>query len=341
MTDEEVADMLLRHFNGDQDAKAKKKNKLLEPYVHKSNVDFDEEGFPNVDALRQAISKLPRQILGNNSKMEHTGGGKAIAANVGIPALHGLVVDKDTGQFAHVNTCPGAGQCKLFCYAMKGSYIQFKGVSMAQTQKLNLLLNDPVSFKRILSAEISVRKHQAAFKDASFIVRWHDSGDFFSEEYARLGFEIANEHPDVLFTAYTKMASVNNSKAPKNFVFTFSADSAHPSQVAQVDVRNAKVSVVVPRELFTDLTNQPKGELIEYNSPEALQTLKDRLYRRYGQEYDIIKDRISTYDDMMSYPQGVNFPEGKKYAVIVIPGNGDDAANYNRDDVKVIFLLIH
>ena len=59
-------------------------------------------------------------LLKQNEKMQHSDGTTSIFYNVGIPALTGLGYDEEKQEFAIVNTCPGAGECKTFCYALKG-----------------------------------------------------------------------------------------------------------------------------------------------------------------------------------------------------------------------------
>ena len=126
------------------------------PYIHGNNIEVKNESGENydLDALKKAITRRPTSLLKQNEKMKHSDGTADQYYNVGLPALKGLAVNEETGDFVVVDTCPGAGACKTFCYAKKGSYIMFKAVSMKQTQTLNFLLNDPEGFASELSREI-------------------------------------------------------------------------------------------------------------------------------------------------------------------------------------------
>jgi hypothetical protein len=88
----------------------------------------------------------PAKILKQNEKMQHSDGTSSIFYNIGLPALKGLAVDEDTGEFVVIDTYPGAGVCKTYCYAMKGGYVQWKATSMSQSRMLNFLYNDPEGY---------------------------------------------------------------------------------------------------------------------------------------------------------------------------------------------------
>jgi hypothetical protein len=169
------------------------------------------------------------------------------------------------------------------------------------------------------------------------VVRWHDAGDFFSPEYLDLAYRIARDFPQVDFYAYTKIASVASSDKPANFKINFSS-GAQPSQEKLVDFARTKHSRVVPKELFFDLIAR-KGTTIlkdargrmQFRGPHELEEFKQRLSHKYA----IPLSSIITYDEMMAMPAG---PVPKWY-VIVMPGDGDNAAN--RHDVIGSYLLFH
>ena len=70
--------------------------------------------------------------------------------------------------------------------------------------------------------------------DTKLVIRWHDAGDFFSDDYLDLAYSVAKDFPDVDFYAYTKMASVSKGSKPSNFKMNFSA-GADPSQEKQIN----------------------------------------------------------------------------------------------------------
>jgi hypothetical protein len=323
-----------------------KSDKFKMPYVHGSNIKVkDEKGAAyDLDELKSRIKTRPSTILKQNEKMKHSDGTGVQYFNVGLPALKGLVVDETSDEFKVISTCPGAGMCQTICYAMKGSYVMFKDVSMKQSQTLNFLVNDPEGFKSEIIREINAAKKKFenkkfdGFTSVKVVIRWHDSGDFFSPEYAKLAFEVAEIFPDNLFYAYTKMADVaNNPDKPKNFRFNFSAGGLS-AQSKLVDIKNVKHSHIVPRELFMDLIKREGRNIIkdsqgrtQFKTPEDLDTFKDRMVDKYGIE----KESILTYDEMMDIEEG----DEQIYNVIVTPGTGDVSAS--RADVLGTYLLEH
>lgn len=317
-----------------------KQDKYQRPYIHGGNIPIaNEEGKKyDLDKLRSAVTERPKAILKQNEKMQHSDGTSSIFYNVGLPALKGLAVDEDTGEFIIIDTCPGAGACKTYCYAMKGGYVQWKASSLSQTKMLNFLYNDPEGFMSQLSSEIDAIEKKYSKKGTKAIIRWHDAGDFFSPQYLEMAYDVARKHPNVDFYAYTKMADVAQSEKPKNFTINFSM-GAQSREEKKIDFVKTKHSKVVPKELFGDLVAKEDGKLVkdakgrmQFASKQDLDAFKQRLAAKYS----LKPETILTYDEMMDTPksdkQGV-------YNVIVMPGDGDDSAN--RPDVLGTYLLIH
>lgn len=316
-----------------------KRDKFDYPYVHGSNIEVKNEQGKTYDteALKQAIMQRPKSILGQNAKMQHSETGDEAIFDIGLPALKGLAVNEKTGEFVIVDTCPGAGACQTYCYAMKGSYVMFKAVSMGLARMLNFLLNDPEGFASQLNREIAAAKAKLAKKNAKMTVRWHDAGDFFSPEYLAMAYSVAEANPDIGFYAYTKMGDVANAARPKNFNMNFS-QGAKRGQEKKVDIVRTKHSKVVPKDMFFDLIARKGNELIkdakgrmQFASPENLEQFKTTL----AQKYAIDRNSILTYDQMMKTPVG----DAPKWNVIVMPGDGDNSAN--RNDVVGSYLLFH
>ena len=207
-------------------------DKYKMPYVHTDNIEIKDENDRTYDLekLKLSIKVRPTTLLKQNEKITHSGGDATVYFNLGLPALKGLAVNEKNNEFVIVDTCPGAGACKVYCYAKKGGYVQWKASSMSQTRVLNFLLNDPEGFKSKLSSEIksaqmNFNKKQTKLSSnknkTKLVIRWHDAGDFFSPEYLNLAYSIASNFPDVDFYAYTKMASVAVGTKPANFTTNF------------------------------------------------------------------------------------------------------------------------
>lgn len=336
LTPDEMQDYLGKTAAG----KKTKMDKYTMPYVHRGNIEIKDEQDRkfDLDKLKLAIMTRPTKLLKQNEKITHSGGETAQYYNIGLPALKGLAVNEKTGDFVVVDTCPGAGACKVYCYAKKGGYVQWKASSMSQTKVLNFLLNDPQGFKAKLEAEIQTEVDKFAKKGAKVVIRWHDAGDFFSPDYVDLAYSVARKFPQVDFYAYTKMANVATGNKPDNFKMNFSM-GATPSQEKQIQPKTTKHSTVVPKPMFTDLIlKDDKGKLIkdkdgkiQFKDAASIDILKDKLAAKYG----VPKDSIITYDEMKVIPVG----KEPKWNVIVKPGDGDESAN--RADVVGTWLLIH
>ena len=283
--------------------------------------------------------------------MQHSDGTTSIFYNIGLPALTGLGYDEEKKEFVIINTCPGAGECKTFCYALKGGYVQWAPVSLSQTRILNYLYNDPSGFFDQLNAEIDEQKRKGDAKQEKHkvTVRWHDAGDFFSDEYLDLAYKLAATHPTVDFYAYTKRADVSGAtqNRPPNFMINFSMGARRAEQ-KRFDFGTQKHSIVVPRELFTDLIQKDGNKLIkdengkiQWNNEQDWETFKQRLAAKYS----IKPDSIISYEEMMEKPLGGAHADGDRnfkrdlWNVVVAPGDGDDSAN--RADVLGTYLLMH
>lgn len=316
-----------------------KMDKYTMPYVHRGNVEIKDENDRtfDLDKLRAAITARPEKILKQNEKITHSGGGSTVYYNIGLPALKGLAVNEATGEFVVVDTCPGAGACKVYCYAKKGGYVQWKASSMSQTRQLNFLLNDPQGYKNKLENELRSAEAKFGKKGTKVVVRWHDAGDFFSPEYLDLAYSVAKDFPNIDFYAYTKMAGVATGNKPSNFKMNFSM-GATPEQEKQIDFQRTKHSTVVPKQMFDDLISRDDDGKVVRNDKGQIQFSDDNLKllkKKLASKYNMPEDSVITYDEMMALPVA-NEP---KYNVIVKPGDGDDSAN--RSDVIGTWLLIH
>ena len=321
-----------------------KTDKYKLPYVHRSSAVeyYDEKGKQfKEDAVINALQQRPKALLKQNEKMKHSNGDLEQFFNVGFAALTGIAVDESTGKLIVVNTCPGAGSCKVDCFAMKGGKIQFKAAWLSDGRILTYLLNDPSGFFSQLSGEIA--KEEAAGKKGGYAVtiRWHDAGDFFSPEYLDLALKMAAKHPDVKFYAYTKMAGAALAQKPANFIINWSegANTGQEKQIKAADPTLAKTknSRIVPEKLFWDLlAKDEKGNLKKTADgawqpagPDELAELKQRLAKAYG----LSPNSILSYDEYMS--KGKSSP--MQWNVIVAPGEGDLSAN-DRNVLSTLLL---
>lgn len=307
--------------------------------IHNKSIPFDENGDIDVNTFIKNITEYPPQIISQNEKMGKSGSENSITFNIGLPALRGLVYDIQNQEFYVVNTCPGAGACAKVCYARRGRYALLPAISQKQTRILNLLLNHPDDFKKLLLHEIKTIAIKNKGKQLFF--RWNDAGDFFTKKYFQIAVEITKELKEsgLNFESYahTKMGDIYNLNDP-NVILNFSVDAAEKER-KKIDLTAAKTSEIVPSSLFKDLfvrdkahfSVDEKGKLIPKDENSIL-TLKQRI----ADEFNVDINTLIMYDDLIKIPEG----NEKKYNVIVLPkGQGDVAAQ--RRDVQRTFLLYH
>jgi hypothetical protein len=106
-------------------------------------------------------------------------------------------------------TCPGAGACVKFCFARHGFYTIPRVVNPREWNlaKIRAGLD---SFEAIAVEDIRRIKQK--------VIRVHDSGDFFSQDYLDVWYRIAEKFPTKRFYAYTKSLHLDLwSRKPANF----------------------------------------------------------------------------------------------------------------------------
>jgi hypothetical protein len=139
---------------------------------------------------------------GNAKLAKTTGDGEYKVLSFGLPAD----MDFTNSDGETVNTCPGAASCRAVCYAKQGRYAM---ESVARPRRNNLEESMKDSFvDSVLSA--------LARKPSYNVVRVHDSGDYYSQEYFDKWVAIASARPDVIFYSYTKNHRLDMSNRPSN-----------------------------------------------------------------------------------------------------------------------------
>lgn len=309
-------------------------DKFKYPYIHRSNIVDDNGNLLDLETLKRKFSQRPEKILQQNAKIQKSGSKSYVFFNISLPAFKGLIVDESTGEFKIIDTCPSAGACKVYCYAKKGGYVQWKSSSLNQTRTLNFLLNDWQGFRNKLVGEIQSAVNRYKNKGYDIVLRWHDSGDFMSEKYLDMAFEIAKLTPEVIHYAYTKrIGMVSAASKPKNFVFNLSQGSSEDDLLNKV---KGKRSVVVPSPLFKDHVSRDESTGgWKFNSDSDLKRVKEKI----AAKYNFPKEDVITYSEMMDIPYNASDDQEPKYHVIVKAGDGDDAAM--RKDVQSVLLFIH
>lgn len=316
------------------------------PHLHASILDRvtvkTTDGYEvNLNEFRNIVKERPEKILRQNDKMKKSRTAEKEYFNTTLPALRGLVVDEDTGEFKIVNTCPSAGKCLLDCYAKGNSYTLFPETTISQNKILNFLFNDAEGYAAQLEKEI---KNKAKFfkrRNKEIQIRWNDSGDLLSPKYFDIVMRIINNTPEIEHYLYTKEVAMIKAypNPPKNIIFNFSF-GARKDQESLIDLKKDKYSRIVDTRkknvIKEPLLNwivrnkwiEKKGKNWVYNNLEATKGA-------IAQNYNLDSKKIKSVDEINNTPKG---KEGE-YHVIVLPGESDVSAA--RRDVRGTFLMIH
>lgn len=296
------------------------------PFVHSKSSFFKKGEDLDVDYFIKQMTMPPTTIVNTNEKILKSGGAHEFVYKTGIPAFRGIAYDLENKKFVFINTCPGAGHCVAICYARKGRYIQYPNAYDSMTRRLNYLLNFPDEYENQLYNELKekCKEHEAmkGFK-SKVILRWNDSGDFFTKKYTQIAESVmkklSEEGYNISSYAYTKVADVAKKS---EFGDTTFSSGGNTKESGKIDQQSQKMSLIIPAELFKGLN------LMKIDDEQ-------KLKRNVSQHFKLPDQDVITYDELMLKPKS----EFAKWHVIVTPNDGDDAAF--RKDVKTILLTQH
>lgn len=180
----------------------------------------------------------------------------------------------------NVNVCPAAGACVKLCCARNGAY-KFPGVVAAHQRNLALVMGDLGKFTVAMLDELDKPRFRKPrpphlpdlprdhlhpdvaelLDNGAPIIRVHDSGDFFSDDYLAAWLHIATLRPDVLFYAYTKEVSRVRRVAadgPPNFLFCFSMGGREDNLIDTTEGGDQHVDVFPTRDALLDAGYTPQ-----------------------------------------------------------------------------------
>jgi len=108
-----------------------------------------------------------------------------------------------------IRSCPNSSQCAKFCYAKKAER-QYPEVRLSRERNFRLAKEATHLLKRQILKNL----------DDGDVVRIHEAGDMFSQEYLDMWTEIVKERPKVRFYTYSKTEGIwdwSKIKALPNF----------------------------------------------------------------------------------------------------------------------------
>jgi hypothetical protein len=122
--------------------------------------------------------------------------------------------------------CPGAGVCRMACYARQGRYMLPNSIA-AREVNLDIVRSSLPLFERLAIADLK--------RIPNDTIRIHDSGDFFSQAYLESWFRICVSFPDKRFYAYTKSLHLCFDAKPANLRIVQSMGGIHDAQIDQAE----------------------------------------------------------------------------------------------------------
>lgn len=182
---------------------------------------------------------------------------KALAALVSVSRGNKKLIPDKLHKFIIFNlpavlTCPfRTPHCEKFCYARKAETAY---PDCLPARKRNLKATLSPDFVDIMTAYIRRVMSGKAYRNAkSVVVRIHESGDFYSQEYFNKWLAIANNCADIQnlqFMAYTKSLPFVHD-IPDNMTLRSSIwDDTTPEMVAMTAEKNLPIYTAVDK--FTD-----------------------------------------------------------------------------------------
>ena len=132
-------------------------------------------------------------------------------------------------------SCPGATSvCESVCYAGKLERV-YKGVRATLVHNWDLLKNaDGATMVNLINEMIEEFKQDCDKRNAKKLFRIHWDGDFFNDTYTHAWKTVINNHPDIQFWVYTRVASAAGIlKGIDNLSLYFSTDGEN-RETAQV-----------------------------------------------------------------------------------------------------------
>ena len=161
---------------------------------------------------------MPISLSDGNAKLVKTSGETYKVLGFGIPADYNFLDNNGKA----CNTCPGACACKGVCYAKQGRYLM---PNVADAKHGNLMASLTETF---VDDMVSLLKRRRSYN----VVRIHDAGDFYSQEYYNKWCDIARAMPDRIFYAYTKTLTLDlYTNKPANFRLIQSLGGIHDKLV--------------------------------------------------------------------------------------------------------------
>ena len=158
-------------------------------------------------------------------------------------------------------SCPGATSvCESVCYAGKLERV-YKGVRATLVHNWDLLKNaDGATMVNLINEMIEEFKQDCDKRNAKKLFRIHWDGDFFNDTYTHAWKTVIDNHPDIQFWVYTRVASAAGIlKGIDNLSLYFSTDGDNRETAKVLSEQGIKLAYL---STTFDLGRQDMLELV-------------------------------------------------------------------------------
>lgn len=259
-----------------------------------------------MDAAAERLTVRPKNLLTQNNenlKRDHIWSWT-------LPALAGRLPDGST-----VKTCPSAGVCARACYARYGTY-RYSNVRERHGRNLAYVHDDLAGWTVQMIAEIGRKR-------GPVIVRVHDAGDFYSDEYLQAWLTVMAAHPQARFYSYTKEVDrfrrMVEPNPPANFKWVYSYGGTQDRALDEDEDRVCDVFPTVDALHAAGYHDQAASDLLAVdgpapvgmaanNIPTCLKRQGDRTFASWQAEVDQSRTRSDVLDLTSLFDNGVPTP---------------------------------
>ena len=102
-----------------------------------------------------------------------------------------------------IKSCLSCNECATSCYAVK-SYRQYPNVKVLWDSNFALLKHDMFKLYDDLDKQLNNISKRSKLK----IVRIHQSGDFYNQEYVNMWHDLTKKYSNITFYGYTKVSKI-------------------------------------------------------------------------------------------------------------------------------------
>lgn len=151
-----------------------------------------------------------------------------------------------------IMTCPyRTNLCETNCYAVKAE-IQY-GLNCMLRRFANFKLSQRKDFVELMIKHLEGKVNHHTRRNKLIVVRIHESGDFYSKEYAMKWLEIARHfinNKKIVFMAYTKsLPYFENENIPNNFVIRASIWADTEKHLLEMSSKYPTYTALTPEEM--------------------------------------------------------------------------------------------